>query len=91
MYFVFLIILGAVGYVTYTLNLWGPMLRMTNAASSQAVEIGKEKLRDFLESSDGSRQAVGMRARQDSGGISLNTLDSSGKRKSALEDDDDDI
>ena len=90
MYFVFLILLGAAAYVTYTLNLWGPMLRMTNAASAQAVEIGKEKLREFLESSDTGRQAMGMAGRTDSDSISLNTLDSRGKRKPAVEDDDDD-
>jgi len=91
-YFIFLILLGVAAYVTYTLNLWGPMLRMANAASNQAVEIGKEKLREFLESSDTGRQAMAMGGR-DSDSISLNTLDSRGKRKpaAAAEDDDDDI
>lgn len=64
------------------------MLRMTNAASSQAVEIGKEKLREFLESSDAGRQALAMKGRDDDA-ISLNTLDSRGKRKPAEEDDED--
>lgn len=59
-YFIFLILIGAGAYVTYTLNLWGPMLRMTNAASSQGLEILKEKLREFLESSETGRQAIGM-------------------------------
>ena len=63
MYFIFLILLGAAAYVTYTLNLWGPMLRMTNAASAQGLEIFKEKLRDFLESSETGRQAIGMSAK----------------------------
>lgn len=91
-YFIFLILLGVAAYVTYTLNLWGPMLRMANAASNQAVEIGKEKLREFLESSDTGRQTMAMGGR-DSDSISLNTLDSRGKRKPAAaeEDDDDDI
>jgi hypothetical protein len=89
-YFIFLILLGAGAYVTYTLNLWGPMLRMTNAASSQAVEIGKEKLREFLENSETGRQAIGMAPRGDSDNVSMNTLDSRGKRKPAVEDDDDD-
>lgn len=66
------------------------MLRMANAASAQAVEIGKEKLREFLESSDTGRQAIGMRARDDSDMISLNTLDSKGKSKASVEDDEDD-
>lgn len=90
MYFVFLILLGVGAYVTYTLNLWGPMLRMANAASAQAVEVGKERLRDFLENSETGRQAIGMTGR-DSDSISLNTLDSRGKRKPrAAEDDEDD-
>ena len=90
MYFIFLILLGAAAYVTYTLNLWGPILRMTNAASAQAIEIGKEKLREFLESSDTGRQAIGMPGRTNSDGISLNTLDSRGKRKTTIEDDEED-
>lgn len=59
-YFILLILLGAGAYVTYTLNLWGPMLRMTNAASQQGLEIFREKLREFLESSETGRQAIGM-------------------------------
>lgn len=90
-YFIFLILLGVAAYVTYTLNLWGPMIRMANAASAQAVEIGKEKLREFLENSETGRQAIGMSGREDSDGISLNTLDGRGRRKTAVEDEDDDI
>lgn len=48
-YFVFLALVGAGAYVTYNLNLWGPMLRMADAATQQAVEVGKERLRAFLE------------------------------------------
>jgi protein SEY1 len=48
-YFMFLIILAIGAYVTYTLNLWGPMLKMANAASIQALEEGKKRLREFLE------------------------------------------
>ncbi|KAK0122266.1 Dynamin-like GTPase that mediates homotypic ER fusion [Cadophora gregata] len=90
-YFIFLILLGVAAYVTYTLNLWGPMLRMANAASAQAVEIGKEKLREFLESSDTGRQALAMKGRyDDDDAISLNTLDSRGKKKASVDDEDDD-
>jgi hypothetical protein len=67
------------------------MLRMANAASTQAIEIGKEKLREFLENSEGTREAIGMRPREDSDSISLNTLDSRGKKKAIEEDEDDDI
>lgn len=66
------------------------MLKMANAASAQAVEIGKEKLREFLESADGGRPGAHI-ARDDSDGISLNTLDSRGKQAKPVEDEDDDI
>lgn len=53
----------AVGaYITYQLNLWGPMLKMTEAASQQALVEGKRRLREFLESSDTGRQAIAMSA-----------------------------
>ncbi|KAF2146110.1 uncharacterized protein K452DRAFT_219861 [Aplosporella prunicola CBS 121167] len=59
-YFIFLIICGVGAYVTYTLNLWGPMMRMGNAASAQGIEVFKEKLREFLATSETGRQAVAM-------------------------------
>ncbi|KAJ5578159.1 uncharacterized protein N7459_007123 [Penicillium hispanicum] len=59
----FLLFVCAVGaYVTYQLNLWGPILKMTEAASQQAIEEGKRRLREFLESSDTGRQAIAMSA-----------------------------
>lgn len=92
-YFIFLILCGIAAYVTYTLNLWGPIIRMMNAASTQGLEIGKEKLRDFLKDSDVGRQALGMQGRDsDADAISLNTLDSRGKRASReVEEDEDEI
>ncbi|KAI9864750.1 MAG: Dynamin-like GTPase that mediates homotypic ER fusion [Vezdaea acicularis] len=99
-YFIFLIILGVAAYVTYTLNLWGPMLRMANAASQQALEVGKERLREFLETSDTGRQAMAMSGhRLEGDNISLKTLDSQGRRRPRPksvddendDDDDDDI
>lgn len=54
LYFVFLLLAAAGAYVTYTLNLWGPMIRMGDAAFKQGIEVGKEKLRDFLESQEGT-------------------------------------
>lgn len=91
-YFIFLILMGIGAYVTFTLNLWGPMLRMANAASAQAVEVGKERLREFLEHSEvGGRQGMAMKARStDDDAISLNTLDSRGKCSARTEDRDDD-
>lgn len=46
--------------MTYQLNLWGPIIKMTEAASNQAMHEGKRRLRDFLESSDTGRQAIAM-------------------------------
>jgi protein SEY1 len=93
-YFIFLILLGVGAYVTYTLNLWGPMARMANAASTQALDIGKERLRDFLESSDTGRQAMAMSGQQ--GGnrsrqyddVKMDRLNGDGKKN---DDDMDDI
>lgn len=48
--------------MTYQLNLWGPIIKMTEAASNQAMHEGKRRLRDFLESSDTGRQAIAMSA-----------------------------
>jgi hypothetical protein len=80
--------MGVGAYVTYTLNLWGPILRMTNAASSQGLDIFKEKLRDFLETTDTGRQAVGMSAK---GSYSMDSLNSNGTTKTKASDDFDDV
>ncbi|KAK4580296.1 Dynamin-like GTPase that mediates homotypic ER fusion [Recurvomyces mirabilis] len=89
-YFIFLILLAAGAYVTYTLNLWGPMLRMSNAASSQGVEILREKLRDFLESSETGRQAIGM-SQKGGSSISLDTLNSNGTTKAKANTKEDEV
>lgn len=83
----FLIILGVGAYITYTLNLWGPMLQMTNAASQQALEEGKKRLREFLEASDTGRQAIAMSGQDD---IQMQRLNGQGKTASR-EDEEDDI
>ncbi|KAJ9133534.1 Protein SEY1 [Pleurostoma richardsiae] len=88
--FLLIIILAGGTYLAYNLNLLGPMMQMTNAASQQAVEIGKQRLRDFLENSETGRQMLAMPAR-DSDSISMETLDSAGKRKQKTTDEDDDI
>lgn len=63
---------------------------MANAASTQALDIGKERLREFLESSDTGRQAMRMADQQGGGrrdeGIRMDRLNGDGKKK-----DDDDI
>ncbi|KAK5107655.1 Dynamin-like GTPase that mediates homotypic ER fusion [Meristemomyces frigidus] len=90
-YFIFLILLAAGAYVTYTLNLWGPMLRMTNAASSQGLEIFREKLRDFLESSETGRQAIGMSTKVGGPSFGLDTLSSNGTTKIKATTKDDEV
>lgn len=84
-----LLVMGAGGYVAYTLNLLGPMFQMVNAASNQGVEIGKEKLRSFLENNEMVRNAIAMPARQGSSGISMDKLDSKGKKAQEMQEDDD--
>jgi protein SEY1 len=72
------------------------MSRMANAASQQAFEIGKERLREMLENSDTGRQAMAMSARQgnrsrEDDGISMDTLNGDGKKKREEDVDLDDI
>ena len=87
--FLLIIIIAGGTYIAYTLNLLGPMLQMANAAANQGVELGKQRLREFLVNSDTARQALAMPAREDSAdGISLDTLDSRGKRRTRTDDDD---
>ncbi|CAK7222781.1 Dynamin-like GTPase that mediates homotypic ER fusion [Sporothrix bragantina] len=90
--FLLLAIFAGGTYVAYSLSLLGPMMQMANAASNQAVEIGKQKLRDFLESNDSARQALAMPARpsgnssssrNSSDNISLDTLNSSGRKQAS--------
>ena len=90
--FVLLIVLAGATYIAYSLNLLGPMMQMSSAAWGQGVDIGKQKLRDFLENNETARQAIGVPAnrRQDSD-VSLDTLDSRGKKKGPSAADDDDI
>jgi len=83
----FLIILAIGAYVTYTLNLWGPLLKMTNAASQQALEEFKKRLREFLEASDTGRQAIAMSG---GGDIRMQKLNDYG-RNAQNEDEDEDI
>ena len=75
-YFIFLILLGIGAYVTYTLNLWGPMYQMANAASAQALEEGKKRLREFLEESNAGRQAMAMSGQDD---VQMRKLNGHGK------------
>lgn len=86
--FVLLIIMAGGTYVAYNLNLLGPMMQMSSAAWNQAIEIGKQRLRDFLENNEMARQAIALPPR-DSDSVSLDTLDSRGKKARPAIDDDD--
>jgi hypothetical protein len=60
-------LLGAGAYVTYTLNLWGPIIQMTTAASEQGLTIAKAKLREWLVETETGRQALAMSSGSASG------------------------
>ena len=64
------------------------MYQMANAASVQALEEGKKRLREFLEASEGGRQAVAMSGQED---VIMRNLNGHGKKKAPVEDEDDDI
>lgn len=92
-YFLFLLVIGVGAYVTFRLNLWGPMINMAEAASRQAVEEGKRRLREFLESSDTGRQAMAMSGRNSTHVEEFemsSNLKSKGRRSTTDDDDDDD-
>jgi protein SEY1 len=55
-------------YITYQMNLWGPIIHMTTAAYKQGLEIAKERLRAFLLSQEAGRRAVEMEGRSFGGG-----------------------
>jgi len=74
-------------YVTYQMNLWGPIISMTTAAWQQGLEVGKERLKEFLLNSEAGRRAVEMEGRPLGGrgtpedeGIKLENLGSDGKK-----------
>jgi hypothetical protein len=88
--FLFILILLMAGgtYIAYTLNLLGPMMQMTNAAATQGLDIAKQQLRDFINNSDTARQALSMPAR-DSDNISMDRLDSRGRKQTNSTESDD--
>ena len=95
LYFIMLALLGAGGYVTYNLNLWGPMIRMADAATKQAVDIGKERLREFLTEQERTGSTATAAKKALAGPHKTNDYeldDMNGKPKlSAGQDEDDDI
>ncbi|CAP71009.1 uncharacterized protein PODANS_6_3800 [Podospora anserina S mat+] len=84
-----ILVMGGGTYIAYSLNLLGPMMQMSNAAFNQAVDIGKDRLRDFLVNNETARQALAVPARQMGADISLDRLDSRGKKAQDISDDDD--
>ena len=73
--------------MTHRLNLWGPMIKMGEAASRQALTEGKRRLREFLEESDTGRQAIAM----SKGGSEEYEMSNLQKKKDSGEENDDDI
>jgi hypothetical protein len=69
------------------------MLKMTEAASQQALEEGKRRLREFLESSDTGRQAIAMSAGERGAGRKEEEYEMSDLKKggSKASDDVDDL
>ncbi len=92
--FILLLLIAGGTYVAYTLNLLGPMMQMSNAAVNQGMDIAKHSLREFIANSDMARQALAVPAdsSKNDDSISMDTLDSRGKKTaaSAKKDDDDD-
>ena len=62
------------------------MLQMANAASAQALEEGKKRLREFLENSETGRQALAMESRDGGESIRMGKLNGAGR---AVDEDDD--
>lgn len=89
-YFILLTLIAIGAYVTYHLNLWGPMVKMTEAASQQALDEGKRRLRDFLETSDSGRQAIAMSSTSKPGSEEYE-MSSSPKRSRTVDEDDGDL
>lgn len=91
LYILIILILGGGTYVAYTLNLLVPMMQMGNAAANQAVEIGKDRLREFLQNNEMARNALAVPANGGAvGGIRLDALDANGKRANGNDATDDD-
>ncbi|KZZ98727.1 Guanylate-binding protein (GBP) [Moelleriella libera RCEF 2490] len=91
--FIFLLMMAGGTYIAWTLNLLGPMMQMSNAAVNQGVDIAKQQLRDFIANSETARQALHIpnetTGRNES--ISLDRLDSKGRKTNPVEGDVDDI
>ncbi|KAK6360829.1 Dynamin-like GTPase that mediates homotypic ER fusion [Orbilia blumenaviensis] len=58
LYFMMLLLAAVGAYAAHTLNLWGPIMTVGGATGRQALEVGKEKLREFLEMPQASHQGA---------------------------------
>ncbi|KAF3917232.1 hypothetical protein ABW20_dc0110096 [Dactylellina cionopaga] len=93
LYFMMLVVAAVGGYVAYTLNLWGPIMTVGGATGRQALEVGKEKLREFLEVTPQHGGAHAYASGNSTGSaagdnIRLRNLTSEGKRRDDDEDED---
>ena len=61
------------------------MYQMANAASAQALEEGKKRLREFLEESNAGRQAVAMSGQDD---VQMRKVNGHGKAVVVEEEED---
>jgi len=55
------------------------MIQMPTAATAQAIEEGKKRLREFLEESQGGKQAIAMRAGEGKDDVRLGRLNGAGR------------
>lgn len=85
--FLLLILLAGGLYVAWQLNLLGPMMHMANAAATQGLDIGKERLREYIMSNESAKQAMGMQGRSNDD-IDMDTLNKDGKKKDEAADSD---
>ncbi|ODQ50180.1 root hair defective 3 GTP-binding protein [Saitoella complicata NRRL Y-17804] len=83
-YFLFLALLAAGAYTVYSLNLGGPIERVSRAMIGQVVDISKEKLREWIVE---TKEAIPVPIRSDVHSVpkpvqvEMKELDEDGKRK----------
>jgi protein SEY1 len=88
--FLLLLLIAGGTYVAYHLNLLGPMMHMGNAAFTQGIDIGKERLREYIMNSEAAKQAIGVQANSgNTTDVGMDRLDSHGKKVETSKEDDD--
>ncbi|EPS41372.1 hypothetical protein H072_4729 [Dactylellina haptotyla CBS 200.50] len=94
LYFVMLLLLAVGAYAAHTLNLWGPILTVGGATGRQALEVGKEKLRELLDvphpTAQGAQAYSTSNATASTQGesIRMRNLTTEGKKRGDDEDED---